>query len=1371
MLRHLQRRFSRRGRSCRAARGSGESDGTPPSEPTLAADTPILASYESRSASEDDLCDSDHKTTPMETCASSLEILAASMPIPYPYPNHPTLKSDSEPSLSRLVPIAPQLDRGPLFSRAERVLDGQGERIDDLQPSSDTISDTTAAVQMLQKGIKTFMDDYHWFMKALDEVAKIHPFVAAAILAFKAVYSMERTRQENDKRIIALYVAMKDMIRVLVQLRTIEDPHHLGPDGVTIEGRLQSLVRQAAEDIKDCANACDTYSKKRLLVKVLKGPIWEARLAEHVARFHQLKKELKFALSIHTATTTEGMKLTLNAQNDNLVVLVSLLQSALHELKSPEEILMEAKVDERGGPLSVQHNDSALRELLEFDYSLESLRNKGIRRIWSAPNLQLDVDDAKLRPDMSERTMLNSAVVLNDVKDGLQEDWETALQRNMVVFQRKFALQRRLQEDLSAIIHEGNDRVIQELRTGPHDGIYDEELRELWREMGWKTNVPSNRFAVTLRDHFQNKSRHHGPFEETSNLSRDSWTTDFIELLYVQRIKEAFDEDGSGYVTVAEVNRFTEQQPRILGWSLRHWLAYWTIGWHISATWYRDKIRRIFARMFVLRRHVLPRNRSLVDNYLHQTWTDSAKIVESLQPAASILRHFDHKFIDYLSSEERRIRENLEGINYNLDAVETIVTVVGSGRVEGLFNLAQEQAMCEHVFAVSVNSLLHVHQIYSQRYQQISTLLLHRGLDVPQHIKRFSCELFEYYHDAIPMWKALRMQIDVDDETVDTHDPPPATELPGYLPSCQHVHQLLIPLPRVSGDSTRVQPREQGILTETGDIFGQWNGFVYSHTEYPIFLMTSFHARPSHSQEHHFEDHGTHFGATYRLLGLCSQTRNHLRVQFSIHYSQEFRSKYFSGYLKDEHTIVGSEGWTEDPKTHQYRFILKRIPAEVMCCRPSPSEFRQNRIAALWKYARSAIIYHVRKESCSKTFFAERREIRSTLIEFDIRNYTSYGRPLDQRERLLWTAKRGAITAEDAAFYRAMRDAQLALVPKHLGVECAGCTYQVRGARIICLDCLSPDGDYTNTVNFCDDMRCRSANIKQQRAGAILHHPSHDVVKVRTVQHLRDMYALEEVSRAALLSAKHVLKHSFAPGFSVDEESPVNGSIVEEYTQAKSKAQGPAISPVRKTLSGKSKRPVSPQRRQSHSTVACGVCAAGLDLLSSCWFCVNCFDEDCRFFICNDCEAGMLLPCATCNKPYKQLSWYHGSRPGAQPSITCDEPSLTNRFEEDSFACSACTALRDGALVSSRFPHSYTHALVQCKPAMLGSRASSVDDAGAYTSETAISELRQRVQQLDNRIEGLEEGQSRLEHMVGQILSKLAAMSSSVPSSTSSKDL
>ena len=38
-----------------------------------------------------------------------------------------------------------------------------------------------------------------------------------AVLAFKAVYYLETTRQENDRRVMTLYVKMKDMMMVMVQ--------------------------------------------------------------------------------------------------------------------------------------------------------------------------------------------------------------------------------------------------------------------------------------------------------------------------------------------------------------------------------------------------------------------------------------------------------------------------------------------------------------------------------------------------------------------------------------------------------------------------------------------------------------------------------------------------------------------------------------------------------------------------------------------------------------------------------------------------------------------------------------------------------------------------------------------------------------------------------------------------------------------------------------------------------------------------------------------------------------------------------------------------------------------------------------------------
>ena len=95
------------------------------------------------------------------------------------------------------------------------------------------------------------------------------------------------------------------------RLRDLKDPKDVGPDGRTIEARLQGLSKKTADDIKNCANACDTYSKKRLLVKVLQGYVWEAKLVEFVGTFTQRRTEFEQALTMHIARTVHTMDATL----------------------------------------------------------------------------------------------------------------------------------------------------------------------------------------------------------------------------------------------------------------------------------------------------------------------------------------------------------------------------------------------------------------------------------------------------------------------------------------------------------------------------------------------------------------------------------------------------------------------------------------------------------------------------------------------------------------------------------------------------------------------------------------------------------------------------------------------------------------------------------------------------------------------------------------------------------------------------------------------------------------------------------------------------------------------------------------------------
>lgn len=79
---------------------------------------------------------------------------------------------------------------------------------------------------------------------------------------------------------------------------------------------MQFIAVRAAQDIKDCANVCDMYSKKKLLVKVLKGPIWEGQLAEFFGRFQKCRSEFEFALSIHTASVADGIKYKVEAVDE-----------------------------------------------------------------------------------------------------------------------------------------------------------------------------------------------------------------------------------------------------------------------------------------------------------------------------------------------------------------------------------------------------------------------------------------------------------------------------------------------------------------------------------------------------------------------------------------------------------------------------------------------------------------------------------------------------------------------------------------------------------------------------------------------------------------------------------------------------------------------------------------------------------------------------------------------------------------------------------------------------------------------------------------------------------------------------------------------
>ena len=102
------------------------------------------------------------------------------------------------------------------------LLDKQQAVVNTLTVPVETLAITPQIADAIEKDVNTFMRSVPVLIKALDEVAKVHPFISGvcesvlstrapidgslvAVLAFKTVYTLDVKHRSNDKRVIALY--------------------------------------------------------------------------------------------------------------------------------------------------------------------------------------------------------------------------------------------------------------------------------------------------------------------------------------------------------------------------------------------------------------------------------------------------------------------------------------------------------------------------------------------------------------------------------------------------------------------------------------------------------------------------------------------------------------------------------------------------------------------------------------------------------------------------------------------------------------------------------------------------------------------------------------------------------------------------------------------------------------------------------------------------------------------------------------------------------------------------------------------------------------------------------------------------------------
>ncbi|KAJ6610414.1 hypothetical protein B0H10DRAFT_2060657 [Mycena sp. CBHHK59/15] len=827
---------------------------------------------------------------------------------------------------------------------------------------------------------------------------------------------------------------------------------------------------------------------------------------------------------------------------------MDMMMKMFQQFVTPEQREMARLVELKGGVQACQDNDKILKELsdLENISSAASQASSGSQTAKGGTNR-------------------GKTSGLEDLKDEIMTDPDVAIEKNSTAFARKFEVQKRqIVDELTKVVERQGDRVISAITAGPHDKIID----PIWKEMAWRGSVKSRYFVMALRDYYQEGAERKDA--AAGEKRADDWALVYLSVSRLQSISETFDDDVSGFVTVAEANTFTTSRP--LDWTLPHWLAFWAIGWHQSMARYAAKIRELIAKMFALRSRVLPANRTSVNGYLDSIYHGVTTLCAGLNPCY-INEGLQEKFNSYVEAEEARLRGNLEAISYDIDALNTLYLITGQGRIERDMS---KQVIHPDELWDAADTVGYTVVAAQERLDLLESNFKQQKVDMLQQFKIFAHGLFQYIHDPSGLWdpKIVLAQDDAEypyDDSLEAQD----VDLTKILNYPLGMEKLDFDAYAVVAKPKKVATRPSPALKA---LLGIWHGFTYSPASsvVPSSGMISMDLT---------SNGGTKFAASSRsnmsdftISGECGQSTDFVNFTFKQSFPARFPPLYFAGSCNGAtKTLSGTWGEESDSRTHNGVFTFKRLNPECMCFFPAPAALQANKPRALWSFAIAAVQYGVRREAWSWSLFKQRSENRKRFIDLYIRS-TRFGRPLNRNEEEEFGLITKSFTTADSRFYHSIAEQQIRVTTAH-DVSCDACKGHIGGTRVTCLTCRL-EGTF-DSVDFCDSPSCISAKVIPTGLTR-LHMPTHDILKLRRVVHIRQFGKTYRQAQQALKTARE-----FFPNSENEEE----------------------IVPHLKATTRESPR--------------CAVCS--LAVTQPCWFCVQCEEPT---FICIACEAKkkLLLP-------------------------------------------------------------------------------------------------------------------------------------------------
>ncbi|KAJ7577772.1 hypothetical protein C8J56DRAFT_1170874 [Mycena floridula] len=589
-------------------------------------------------------------------------------------------ETPTAPTFSEISKNIDNFEAGKNKSKMEKSLDKAGPLITGAVAAGTETTGMTGMVkniianETVQTTAKAVASSIPVAMGILEKLSKTHAFLALAFIPFQAIYNQEQKKQENDTKRHILYLKIRDVMFLFLELQGTKPESRVDADGQPIMGRLETVCTTMRADILECHSVLYAQETQSWVNKFLHASRWNEKLKGFLDKFEETKRDVGLALSVHAAKGIDHV-------SESLEQLAAKLTGP-----TPQDRIFMSALNMKTLP-----DDTTRAQVIGDDIKCQNL---------------LELQKAKMsnRQTSGNPDYVDPKDELKALRRDFHQDINIIVKQNLDKFTQRFTIEMdRLRDNLDNSIKNQGDRII-DFMGGPLKRLEDKIIYHVWKDQGWKGSAKTRSLVLSLRDYFVERfERNRGAMVESQvHLTQpgakeddpddterivgqpleDDWIIPYLDakgLIYLQSL---FDPNLSGFATISEVNSFTGSKPQ--DWSLPKWVVYWTTAWPMFASRYCKEIEDIIQQMFVLRHKITRQmggNKSYVDHYLLEIWPSVNALTDALDRVDMDNSIFEH-YQEYVLQEEQKLGVRLDRIKYDIDFSETVDVIIGDQRLE-----------------------------------------------------------------------------------------------------------------------------------------------------------------------------------------------------------------------------------------------------------------------------------------------------------------------------------------------------------------------------------------------------------------------------------------------------------------------------------------------------------------------------------------------------------------------------------------------------------------------------------------------------------------------------------------------------------------